>query len=228
MSLTKKQKNEYKLFLETNATMIKMDFCALTKRQQKFVGLVAIIANAPPGLKLEDIGRTTGMSGSSIDRAIKVIKSCVLPYRRTDRMLCRLMEIKSMGKVGETIVRNELSKLQKLKKFGREYYVYFILWSERNLVKIGRGSARRIHEIQTFLPFDTEVVCKILVQSKSTGSTLEASLHKTFKSSKFKSEWFKYGDEIKKYISVENGLKTKVGVSECRGYDGTTGWRDEG
>lgn len=87
--------------------------------------------------------------------------------------------------------------------------LYFILSPSRNLIKIGRSSQpfTRLTTIKTEIGWDDLEIVKII----SNCGLNEKSLHKQFKhlnhrfetNGKINTEWFKYNDEIKKYIDNE-------------------------
>jgi hypothetical protein len=74
--------------------------------------------------------------------------------------------------------------------------VYFIEAIGTGFVKIGRGSGIcRVVELQNGCPFPLRLICEI--QGKPG---LEQKLHKKFKNSIFRGEWFYISQEIKSFI----------------------------
>lgn len=81
----------------------------------------------------------------------------------------------------------------------RKGYVYFLLWQERNLVKIGNSNnpKRRTMEIKTQI-FGTTTLLKVV--ETENPSREEKEYHKKFHHLKVKGEWFKYDDNLKNFI----------------------------
>ena len=84
-----------------------------------------------------------------------------------------------------------MGRIRYVKK-GKEKFVYYLLWEEMNLIKIGVGSLLRIQNLRSILPFETVLVEKIKCKTLSEAYSLEKKLHKQYEARQFKNEWFKY------------------------------------
>jgi hypothetical protein len=81
----------------------------------------------------------------------------------------------------------------------REGIVYFILDTYSNSVKIGhttiKGLEKRILNLQTGTPYELKILGLLWGDKK-----IEKSIHKEFKESHIRGEWFYYTEKLHKFI----------------------------
>ncbi len=78
-------------------------------------------------------------------------------------------------------------------------YVYFLLWQDKNLVKIGNSNnpKRRIMEIRTQIFGTADLLKAVETENPSRD---EKEYQKIFHHLKVKGEWFKYDNNLKNFI----------------------------
>lgn len=92
----------------------------------------------------------------------------------------------------------------------RKEFVYFIKKQlpEQNLIKIGRSCdpKKRCFQIRLEETRNISLLTSIQVINTKNSSSLEAYLHRYFKSDKFSGEWFYETEQLKQFIEeVKNG-----------------------
>lgn len=82
----------------------------------------------------------------------------------------------------------------------REDIVYFILDSYSNSVKIGystiKGLKKRVENLQIGTPYELKLLGIVWGDKK-----IEKELHKKFKHSRIRGEWFHYTQELEEYLN---------------------------
>lgn len=82
----------------------------------------------------------------------------------------------------------------------KEEVIYFILDTYSSAVKIGyttiKGLRRRLQTLQTGAPYELRLLGALWGDKK-----IEKEIHKKFKHSHIRGEWFEYSEEIEDYIA---------------------------
>lgn len=107
--ITKEEISNYKKLLEEYGDTIKIDVLALTPTQRRFFNTVIALVQYPD-LPRDDLATMCRVSERTVRRAIDVIKEMVLPYRRNDSMISRIIEVKSLGKEKTNSIRHKLDR----------------------------------------------------------------------------------------------------------------------
>ncbi len=82
-------------------------------------------------------------------------------------------------------------------------YVYFILNSDSNAIKIGRAKdvEKRLKSLQTGSPAKLQLISKVRVASEKEAAKKEKLIHQQFKESRITGEWFRCSPELDDYIA---------------------------
>lgn len=90
----------------------------------------------------------------------------------------------------------------------KKSYVYLILDSERNAIKIGKANniEERLSDLQTGNPNKLEVLSYIPCKTEKQSEDLEKILHKKYSDLNILNEWFQYDKEAFKEL-IESGIE---------------------
>lgn len=87
----------------------------------------------------------------------------------------------------------------------RDYYccVYFIRSGEFVKIGVARSVQRRLASLQTASPLPLEMLGILKFVSDSDAYRAERRLHLCFHSDRSNGEWFRYSDDIQRFVSTE-------------------------
>ena len=82
-------------------------------------------------------------------------------------------------------------------------FVYFVLNSDSNAIKIGKAKdiQKRLQSLQTVSPAKLQLLKAVQVMSELEARTLESSLHRKFALLRITGEWFRADKELVDYMS---------------------------
>lgn len=97
-------------------------------------------------------------------------------------------------------------------------YVYFIHNEDSMAVKIGRAKnvQRRLATLQTSSPSDLKLLGVIKTESSRCAMELEESLHKKFKKSRIRGEWFHLDSPVTDYIKSQINSQLELSQTKQR------------
>lgn len=81
-------------------------------------------------------------------------------------------------------------------------FVYFVLNSDSNAIKIGKAKdlQKRLKSLQTVSPTKLQLLKAVQVMSEEEARTLESSLHRKFTTLRITGEWFRADKELVDYL----------------------------
>lgn len=156
--------------------------------------------------KMPGQGNLPGGRGGSKKKFSINIDGKIIPIRvpksLTNKAICYW--VKSWAPQGTMVITpsNKEISLDGDKLNHGIYFVYFILNSDSNAIKIGMAKSleRRLKSLQTSSPAKLELLKSVSVASREEAQELEKTLHKQFEDLRLTGEWFKAEASLVQYV----------------------------